>query len=169
MDFAKLVNDRYSVRSFSNKPVEKEKIEAIIDAARKAPSAVNFQPYTIFVVSQPENLQKIGKCYHRSWLASAPVLMVVVGNKDMAWKRASDMKNYTDIDCAILIDHITLQATDLGLGTCWICNFDIDLLNETLALKPQQEAIAIIPVGYPESDEIPAKKRKGIDDLVVWM
>ena len=169
MDFKTLANKRYSVRKFSAKPVDKETIEQIIDVARKAPSAVNFQPFSVYAITQSENLQKVKACYHRDWLSGAPVILVVVGNKDMAWKRSADMKNYTDIDTAIFIDHLTLQAADMGLGTCWVCNFDIDGLSEALQLKVTQEPIAIIPLGYPDSHELPVKKRKGLDDLLVWM
>jgi nitroreductase len=169
MDFSTLANKRYSVRKFSNKPVDKATIEQVIDVARKAPSAVNFQPYTVYAIMQPENLPKVKACYHRDWLNGAPAIIVVVGNKDMAWKRSADMKNYTDIDAAIFIDHLTLQAADMGLGTCWVCNFDIDGLSEALQLKATQEPIAIIPIGYAETHEPPVKKRKGLDDLLVWM
>lgn len=169
MNFSKLANTRYSVRKFSPKTVDMATIEQVIDVARKAPSAVNFQPYTVYAVMKPENLQKVKACYHRDWLSEAPAILIVVGNKDMAWKRSADMKNYTDIDAAIFIDHITLQAADMGLGTCWVCNFDIDVLSDALSLKDTQEAIAIIPIGYPEALESPVKKRKGLDDLLVWM
>jgi len=169
MEYKTLANNRYSVRNFTNQPVENEKIELILETARKAPSAVNFQPYKMYVVQSAEKLDAVKSCYHRTWIKSAPIVIVVVGKKGMAWKRAQDMKDYTDIDAAILIDHIMLQATDLGLGTCWVCNFDIDALREVLELDYNQEPIAIIPVGYPASDEIPVKKRKGLDELVVWI
>lgn len=169
MEFKTLANNRYSVRNFTNQPVENEKIELILETARKAPSAVNFQPYKMYVVQSAEKLNAVKSCYHRTWIKSAPMVVVVVGSKGMAWKRAQDMKDYTDIDAAILIDHIMLQATDLGLGTCWVCNFDIDALREVLGLDYNQEPIAIIPIGYSASDEIPVKKRKGLDELVVWV
>jgi nitroreductase len=169
MQFATLANQRHSVRSFTSRKVEKSTIEQIIEVARKAPSAVNFQPFTVYAILEVENLEKIKKSYHRSWMNLASVVIVVVSNRDMAWKRSIDMKNYADIDAAIFIDHLTLQAADIGLGTCWVCNFDVDVVNEILGLKPNQEPIALIPIGYPESDEIPAKKRKGLDELVVWM
>lgn len=169
MQFAKLANQRHSVRSFTSQKVEKSTIEQIIEVARKAPSAVNFQPFTVYAVLEGDKLEKIKKCYHRSWMNSATVIIVVVSNRDMGWKRSIDMKNYADIDAAIFIDHLTLQATDMGLGTCWVCNFDVDGVNEVLGLKPNQEPIALIPIGYPENNEIPAKKRKSLDELVVWL
>ncbi|MDA3928037.1 MAG: nitroreductase family protein [Prolixibacteraceae bacterium] len=167
MDFSKLVNERYSVRKYSTKAVEDEKLELILESARKAPSAVNFQPYKIYVVSSSNKLQAVKSCYHREWMDTVPVVIVVVGMHDMAWKRTVDGKDHTDIDAAIVIDHMMLQAADLGIGTCWVCNFDIVKMRETLELKATEEPIAIIPMGYPDRNEVPVKKRKGIDELVI--
>lgn len=167
MKFNDLVNQRYSVRKYANKAVEEEKLDTILESARKAPSAVNFQPYKLFVVQSDEKLEAIRSCYHRSWFETAPVVIVVVGLHGMAWKRAVDSKDHTDIDAAIVADHLMLQAAELGLGTCWVCNFDIEMTREALDLSATEEPIALIPLGYPESDEVPVKKRKGIDELVV--
>lgn len=167
MDFINLVNERYSVRKYSTQPVEKEKLDIILESARKAPSAVNFQPYKIFLVQSPEKLDEVKSCYHRTWIQNVPVILVVVGLHQMAWKRGVDAKDSTDIDAAILIDHIMMQATELELGTCWVCNFDVAKLRDTLQLKATEEPIAIIPIGYHENKEVPVKKRKGIDELVV--
>lgn len=169
MDFKSLVNKRYSVRKFSTKPVEDEILNLVLDTARKAPSAVNFQPYKIFVIKSEEKLEAAKACYHRSWIKTAPVLIVVVGVHDMSWKRGQDGKDSADIDAAIFVDHLMLQAAELGLGTCWVCNFDVELLRETLELKTVEEPIAIIPIGYSENKDTPVKKRKGLDELVIWL
>jgi nitroreductase len=167
MDFQQLANQRYSVRKYASKPVSPEHIEHILETARKAPSAVNFQPYKIYVVTSDEKLNAVKACYHRAWIQQAPVIMVLVGLHAMAWKRGGDLKDHTDIDVAILSDHLMLQAAELGLGTCWVGNFDVEKLTETLQLKPNEEPIAMIPLGFPESDDVPVKKRKGLDDIVV--
>lgn len=169
MKFNDLANSRYSVRKYSDREIENEKIEQILETARKAPSAVNFQPYKLFVIKSEGKLAEIKSCYHRTWLSNVKVIIAVVGLHQMGWKRAEDGKDYTDVDVAIMIDHLMLQATELGLGTCWICNFDVALINETLPLQPKEEVVALIPIGYPDSDEIPVKKRKSIDELVVWV
>lgn len=67
---------------------------------------------------------------------------------------------------AIAVDHITLQAAELGLGTCWICNFDAPKCSETLNLPEHIEPIAMIPVGYPEKENIPPKKRKTLEEII---
>lgn len=167
MDFEKLVNERYSVRKYADTAVETDKIDKILEAARKAPSAVNFQPYKIFLIQSDEKLADIKACYHRSWFSTAPVIMVIVGLHDMAWKRGIDAKDHTDIDAAILIDHIMLQAAELGLGTCWVCNFDVEKTKEVLDLQSTEEPIALIPLGYAQNKEIPVKKRKSIEEIVI--
>jgi len=169
MEFEKLVSTRYSVRSYLSGKVEDEKLEAVLEAARKAPTAVNFQPFRLYVIRDEKMRQQINECYHRNWLTTAPIIIVAVGLHDPAWKRGSDGKDYTDIDVAIVIDHIMLQASDLGLGTCCVCNFDAEKCREVLKLKASEEPIALIPIGYPATDEIPVKKRKGLDELVVWV
>lgn len=167
MEFQQLANQRYSVRKYASREVPAEYIEHILETARKAPSAVNFQPYRIYVISGKEKLKAVKDCYHRAWMQQAPVIIVLVGIHSMAWKRGGDLKDHTDIDVAILSDHIMLQAAELGLGTCWVGNFDAGKLIETLGLKTGEEPVAMLPLGFPEQEDIPVKKRKGLDELVI--
>lgn len=168
MDFETLIMKRFSLRSYSPKVVEKEKVEQLLRSVQYAPSAVNFQPYRIYVVQTEDMLARIKKCYHREWLADASLIFVVVGLHSVAWKRAYDEKDHTDIDCAIAAEHIALQAADLGLGSCWICNFEKAECSKALDLKPDEEPVVLMPVGYPKDSAVPEKKRKGLDDLVVY-
>ena len=93
--------------------------------------------------------------------------MVFTGIHEMGWKRAQDGKDHTEIDVAIAVDHLTLQAADLGLGTCWVCNFDVAKVRDLLELEVGEEPIAIVPLGYPEYDDVPVKKRKSLKDIVI--
>lgn len=167
MNFKELVNSRYSVRKYSSKPIESEKLKDIIESARKAPSAVNYQPYKIYVIESEEKLAEIYTCYHREWFNGTPLVIAIVGLHNEAWKRSADGKDHADIDVAIAAEHIALQAADLGLGTCWICNFDVLKTSRVLNLSSDEEPIVLIPIGYPVNDNIPEKKRKGVDELVV--
>ncbi|HKK81659.1 MAG TPA: nitroreductase family protein [Prolixibacteraceae bacterium] len=169
MKFKELANIRHSVRKFSSKKVEEETLTTLLDVARKAPSAVNFQPFKVYVVASEEKLDAIKSCYHRDWFKASPVVLVVVADYDSGWKRASDHKNHADIDVAIFTDHLTLQAADMGLGTCWVCNFDVDQTSELLGLTTKQKPVALIPVGYPADDNVPVKKRKSLDEIIVWL
>jgi nitroreductase len=169
MVFQELVKQRYSVRDFRDAEVEQEKLEMILDAARLAPSAVNFQPFRLYVFNGGTKLDQIKAAYHREWIKKAPIIVLVVGLHEMGWKRAQDRKDYTDVDAAIAIDHMTLQAADLGLGTCWVCNFDVETVRKVLMLKDNEDPVALIPIGYPVVDEAPVKRRKGLDELVKYV
>ena len=147
--FIDLAKNRFSCRSYKSKPVEEDKIQKIIEAARIAPSANNKQPWYFYVVSKDKDLlNKIHNAYHREWFNDAPVVVVACADIESAWVRKSDQRNHAVVDVSIAIDHITLAATDLELSTCWICNFDIAPVKEALNLSSKIEPIALIPVGY---------------------
>lgn len=169
MDFLTIANTRYSCRSYKSDPVENEKLMKILEAGRVAPSAVNFQPWRFIVIKEDTNLQKICSTYKREWLRSAPVIIVVCGDHSKSWKR-NDGKDHCDIDIAITVDHMTLQAAELGLGTCWVCNFDATKCSELLELPENLEPIVILPLGYPaeNQDTIRHRQRKALEAVVHW-
>ena len=173
MNLDKLFLERKSVRSFSTKKVDKSIILQLLDAARVAPSAVNYQPWRFFVCSSDDIKQKIRESYPRKWFESAPLYIVACADKSQSWKRASDNKDHGDIDVAIAITHLMLKATELDLGTCWVCNFDVNILNEALNLDKVLEPVAIIPFGYPSTEASPkeeqSKNRKFIAQFTEWM
>ena len=168
MNFIELATQRSSVRNFAPLPVENEKLLQVLEAARIAPSAANFQPWQFIVITEPELLQMIYPLYPREWLTSAPIIIVALGDHSKGWHRGKDDKDFTDIDLAIAIDHMTLAATELGLGTCWICNFDTEKLQDIFNLPDNLEPIALIPVGYPGIKSKPAKIRKSLEQIVRW-
>lgn len=146
--FLDLAKARYSVRSYLPDPVEQEKLDYILECGRIAPSAANYQPWQVFVVRSKEMKSRLASTYGGKWLTEAPLLLVFCGNHEQGWKR-KDGKDHTDIDIAIMVDHVTLAAAEQGLGTCWICHFDAVACAEILELPPQLEPIVILPVGYP--------------------
>ncbi|MCM8817186.1 MAG: nitroreductase family protein [Candidatus Omnitrophica bacterium] len=169
MEFQELISKRYSVRSYKTDPVEKWKIEKIIEAARIAPSAANRQPYKIIVIETEGRKDELKKIYCADWFVQAPIVIAICGIKSAAWTR-KDGKNHVDIDCAIAMDHMILAATDIGLGTCWICAFDPIEAKRILNLPEDIEPVAFTPVGYPADSPKP-KKRKDIAELVcrnIW-
>ena len=95
-----------------------------------------------------------------------PFVLCVCGLPADNWVR-SDGRNYVDVDCAIVMDHMTLAAADLGLGTCWIGAFDPGAARAVLGLPDEAEPIALTPLGYP-ADEPKPKKRKALDDIVSY-
>jgi nitroreductase len=170
MDFLELAKRRYSCRNFKPDEIEKDLWIKVLEAARIAPSAVNFQPWQFFVVLDPVQKAKVIESYPREWIKEAPALIIAAGDRQLSWKRA-DGKDHLEIDIAIAVDHLILQATALGLGTCWVCNFDRVKLHKTLNLPSHMEPLVIIPLGYPvnEADtERHAVKRKNLKAIVTW-
>jgi len=167
MEFDKLIRNRFSVRSFTNQSVDRIIILEILEAARMAPSAVNFQPWHFIAITEPKNLIEIQEVYPRAWFSEAPVCIVICSDHSQSWKRKSDGKDFADVDVAIAIDHLVLKATELGLGTCWVCNFNVALTREILHLPDHIEPLALIPVGYSTS-ETPVKSRKSLSEFVHW-
>ena len=128
MDFLNLAKERFSARAFSAQVVEEDKVNYLLECAQRAPSACNKQPWH-FVVAQTEDArQKVQQCYNRDWLKTAPLYIIIYAADERAWVREEDGKNHADIDAAIAIEHFCLAATAVGLGSCWVCNFDVAAL-----------------------------------------
>ena len=164
-NFLELVEARYSSRSYSDRKVEPEKVDYLLECARLAPSAVNFQPWKFIVVESEEMCVRLPECYKREWLREAPLFIVVCGDKSQSWKRRKDGHDHADIDAAIATEHICLAATEQGLGSCWVCNFDVEMCSEILGIEGDLYPVAIVPIGYA-TDEPTEKKRKSLDEIV---
>lgn len=170
MTFKDLAESRYSMRTYKEQDIEKEKIEYILDCVRLAPSAANHQPWHFYIMTSETDKLEVLKSYNREWFKKAPTYIIACGNSDEAWVRSNyDNKNHLDIDLAIACEHLCLAATDLGLGTCWVCNFDPKVISDLLNLEENIKPIAIFPIGYPEnSTTIPTKKRKELHEISTW-
>ncbi len=169
MDFLGLSLSRYSVRSYDSRPVPDDLMEKVLSSARLAPSAVNKQPWKFVVVRSDGARKSLQKCYDRDWFATAPAYVVVCGDHAASWKRPADGKDHCDIDVAIATEHLTLAAASLGLGTCWVCNFDVPACRSLLALPDSWEPCVIVPIGYPSSKDVPAKNRKELSEIVSYI
>lgn len=166
MDFLELANKRRSVRKYAPQQVEQHKIDYILECARMAPSAVNSQPWRLAVVRDAETLAALQACYARDWFSTAPMCIVVSVDRSRSWKRPSDGHDHGDIDAAIIAEHICLAAAEVGLGSCWICNFDTDEFARRFTLPEGLSPVVIIPVGY--ADDTPApKRRKAVGDILL--
>ena len=164
MQLYDLISSRRSVRKYKKDAVDNEILRRIMEAARLAPSACNLQPWRFYVV---RDAALRGAILDRQvWAASAPVIIVACAVPDEAWGR-KDEKNHSDIDLAIAFEHIVLAATAEGLGTCWICSFDVDKAAAELDLPAGVVPVAITPLGYP--NETPESRgRKDMNDIVIW-
>ena len=134
MNFLDLVKQRYSCRSYQTKGVEQEKIDYVMECVRFAPSAVNKQPWRFHVISSDGDKEKLRQCYNREWFTTAPMYVIASILHDEEWVR-SDGKHHGDIDIAIAVEHLCLAATEQGLATCWVCNFDLPF-SFPLAMPP---------------------------------
>jgi nitroreductase len=164
MEFSKLIETRYSVRAYKPDPVEQEKLERVLEAARLAPTAVNFQPFQLIVIHTAGREEQLNRIYRKDWFVQPPLVIAACGLPEKGWTRR-DGRSYLDVDLGIVMDHLILAATDEGLGTCWVGNFDAAAAREVLGLPDDVEPIAFTPLGYPD-DEPRTKKRRPLAELV---
>ena len=166
MDFEKLCAERYPLRKFSDRPVEAEKLEKVLEAGHNAPTAHNLQPQRILVMQSKEALEKAEECTACKF--HPPVILVVAYDPAKAWNREGDMKNHGEIDATIAVTQMMLQAADLGLGTTYVGMFRPADLVKTFPEMEGLEMIAMLPLGYPAEGAHPAKLhglRKPMEEL----
>jgi nitroreductase len=147
MEFQDLIRRRYSVRAYSPAPVSEEALERILEAGRLAPTAANRQPFRIVVLHTAGRLEALGRVYGRPWFTQAPVALCVCGVPEEAWVR-KDGRSHMDVDAAIVMDHMILAATDEGLGTCWIANFDMGAAREVFELRAGEVPLLLTTLGH---------------------
>jgi nitroreductase len=123
MDFQELIRVRRSLRGYKSDPIAEDVLYRVLGAGRIAPTAANLQPFHLIVVTDPETRARMKEVYVREWFYTAPVILVGCVEPAKAWQRA-DGFNAAEIDMGIVMDHIILAATEEGLATCWVCNFD---------------------------------------------
>jgi nitroreductase len=164
MDFAELIQKRYSVRAYRPDSVEQDKLDQVLEAARLAPTAANRQPFQLIVIDTAGREAELQRIYGREWFVQAPLVVCACGVMDQTWVRR-DGKSYNDVDVAIVMDHLILAAANVGLGTCWIGAFNADAAREILDLPEGVEPIAFTPLGYAADTPRP-KKRKALTELV---
>lgn len=174
MNFLSLAEKRQSVRKYSDKAVEREKINRCLDAARLAPSACNSQPWHFIIVDEPELREKLARETYSTLVSfnkfalNAPVIAVLVMEKPNTTSQIGGRiksKDFYLMDIGIAAEHFCLQATEEGLGTCMMGWFNEKRLKKILKLPDRRGIGLLISLGYPESDEIRPKKRKELDEI----
>lgn len=168
MDFLQLAKTRYSVRKYENKKVEEEKLEKILEAGRVAPTGANTQPQKLIVITKEEGLAKLKKGAN---VYGAPIAIIVCEDHAVSWRRPFDNKDIAETDVSIVTTHMVLEATDLGLGTIWVCYFDPNVIRKEFNIPGNVEAVSIIGIGYasgePASPDRHNMTRKPLEDTVV--
>lgn len=154
MDFLELAADRYSVRSYSDRPIESEKMERILKAGQLAPTAVNFQPQKIYVLKSPEAIGKIRSLTRFAY--DAPVVLLVCADKTKVWRSPSEHGYDTgEMDASIVCTHMMLEAWALGIGSVWVRGFDSRQVAKVFDLPEQVQPICLLPIGYPSDESVP--------------
>ncbi|URA10098.1 nitroreductase family protein [Thermospira aquatica] len=172
MDFWDLIHQRASIRSYDpQRPVEEDVLYRILEAGRLAPSAGNRQPWRFVVVSSPEKLSILRHAYVRDWFYDAPHILVVVGDRNEAWRRLQDGYCSLETDLAIAMTFLILAAANEGVATCWIAAFQPEVVREVLGLEAHEEVYGLTPLGYPKSGypNPGPKKRKDLKDIVRFL
>ncbi len=167
MDFQDLIRRRYSVRAYRSEPVPDEALARILEAGRLAPTAANRQPFRIVVLRSAGRREALRRVYGRDWFLQAPIVVCVCGVPTEAWVR-KDGRSHLDIDVAIVMDHLILAATEEGLGTCWIANFDMDAARDVFAVRPGEVPLLLTSLGYA-ADQAGTKERKRMEELVRYV
>ena len=167
MDVLKAVMTRRSVRSYKKDPIPEPVWAELMAAMQAAPSASNRQPWKFIVVDDPEIKDRLaGACFNQKYIAQAPRVVVIAGNRNDAWRgKGGFVAHWEIVDCAIAMDHLQLVAWERGLGTCWIGAYDAPAVEALLGIADPWHLIALSPVGWP--NETPAGRgRKDIAEIV---
>ncbi len=167
MDFYEAVRTRFSVRAYSDKPVGKEALTRILEAARLAPSANNLQECRFIVVTDKKKRQRLSAAaFGQKFVGQAPVVIVCCSKTDKGTMKCGHAR-YT-IDSGIAIEHLVLAAAAEGLGSCWIGSFSPEKAREILNIPENIEVVALLPLGYPAEKVKPIKRRIPLGDIVCY-
>jgi len=156
---------RRSIRKYSDRPVEPEKLKVVLEAARLAPSARNDQNWRFIVVMDREKIARLmDAAYGQKFVGEAPVVIVACATD----RRVMDCGQPTDtMDCSIAMSFILLQAQELGLGTCWLGHFDSEKVKQVLDIPEKVTVVAMTPLGYP-AESPAARPRKAAEDVISY-
>ena len=168
MELEKVIEERFSVRRFSTRKVEKEKLDKILHYGNIAPTAKNIQPQRIFVVETEEGLEKIdriSKCRY-----NAPTVLIICSDLDEVYK--DEFGDTADIDASIVLTHMMLEAYNLGVDSVWVDLFDHIKIKEEFNIPERCKPVAIMPIGYREEGVVPSPMHstyKDINDIVTYV
>lgn len=173
MSFYDLTKQRFAVRHYSQKQVEEEKLQKILEVGRLAPTAANKQPQKIYVLKSDEAIQKARSTTRMVY--DAPIILLVCYDDLVSWKgTAFNDPNYDggEVDAAIVTTHMMMQATELGLGTLWVRGFCAEIVSKTFDLPSNIHPVCYLLIGYPEDNAKPYPshdKRNDLSEIIVEM
>ena len=165
MSFIDLARTRYSERRFAPTPIEREKLEAILEAGRLAPTAKNRQPERILVVQSPEGLAKMDLCTPCRF--GAPAVLVLAYDMTVA-SRHPDVVDFGVVDLSIVGTHLMLAAAELGVHSCWVGLIDPSEIRRQFDVPREFRIVSVMPLGYPSERSRPASlhgRRRPAEEL----
>lgn len=163
LSLMEIIEGRRSIRAYSDKPVEQEKLDAVLEAARLAPSARNRQKWQFIIVTDPAVKELMAEaCFNQPSVRQAPVFIAVVDEEPemMTCKQPVDA-----VDASIAFSFLILKAYEEGLGTCWLGYFDQDKVKAALGIPESMSVVAATPLGYP-AESPDARGRKSLSEIV---
>ena len=170
MEFKELIKNRYSCKKYSDKKVEKEKLDAILEAGRLAPTAKNLQEQHIYVVESEEVLAKIDAATPCRY--GAPTVLVVAFDKNNVFTYPGEQRDSGVEDAAIVATHLMLAAANEGVDSCWLNFFDPDQLAKELGLPENEEVLMLLDLGYAAEGAGPLPthdNRKALSETVSYL
>lgn len=159
VDVEEAIRTRRSIRSWSSRPLERDTIEGLLDSVRLAPSGMNGQQWELIVVTERDRLERLVPiCNNQRHVGQAGAFVFIVTDPSAKW---------VHVDPAIAMDHLTLRAREMGLGTCWIGAFDEARMRDFLGIPDEKIAVIGMTLGYPGDDPAP-RGRRSLEELVHW-
>ena len=166
MDVLSAIQGRRSIRKYSSKPVEEEKLLKVLEAARLSPSARNLQEWKFIVVRNEETKAKLTEAtLGQDFVGQAPIIIVACGTDPEGIMKCGQYR-YT-VDLSIAMAYMILEAYEQGLGTCWLGRFDKNRVKEILGIPEKVRVVAMTPLGYPAENPAP-RPRKKLEEIVCY-
>jgi nitroreductase len=163
VDVFEAIRTRRSIRKYKDKPVEKEKLLKIIEAARLAPSTLNRQPWSFVVVTDSKVKEKLRSACNQNWFA--PAIIVECAFPEKAWVR-DDGEEYWKLDIAVAVQNLVLAAWEEGLGICWIGAFREKEVKKILRIPEEARVLVMTALGYPAEKKGPVSNRKPLKEII---
>ena len=169
MTFLELANKRYSARKYKDQPIEKEKLDQVLEAGRIAPTAKNNQPVKIYVLQSKEALEKISTLTPCAF--NAPCVLMFAYDETLEWTHPDEEGIHSGVeDCSIVASHVMLEATDLGLETCWVNRFPNTKTAQAFQLSDTMKPVLLMPIGYADDEpSIRHTQRKDMKEIVEYL
>ncbi|MBP0974545.1 MAG: nitroreductase family protein [Oscillospiraceae bacterium] len=170
MEFKEVVKNRYSCKKYNDRQVESEKLTAILEAGRLAPTAKNLQEQHIYVVQSAEKLAVIDSLTPCRY--GAPTVVVVAFDRNNVFTYPGEKRDSGVEDAAIVATHLTLAAADEGVDSCWLNYFDPDKAAELLGLPEHEEVLMLLDLGYAAEGAGPLpnhSSRKPLSETVTYL